>query len=340
MEKTRLREIEEYFSTLNPSEQKAFVDSFSSKLQQCQGLFRRALEDKHEHEIIVCPHCGSVHIRKHGSAHGRRRYYCKECLMTFSDTTGTVLCNIHKPEEFMKYIGLVFGRKTLKECEAELGIAHQTSFDWRHKILSALVNRIPDKMGGVVECDEMEFRESEKGSRRLSGRMPRKRGADFRRNDGRYSSNVKQVITAVSRTGGKVMVPVDGKKVTTGQIEDSIGDKVEDGCVFITDKNAAYCKFSKDHNLQHKTVLAGDHVDWKDRRIHIQHVNSAHSQLRSFIRRHIGISSRYLENYLAWFSYINDYEKEADKTGALARDILCSPLPYAHYQKLKFATHN
>lgn len=314
------------------------MKELSSELLEGGNRFQSALKDKQDHEVVICPHCGSCHIRKSGQSNGRQRYYCKGCGRTFSDTTNTVLRGIKKPELFMRCIGLVFERKTLRECESELGISHQTVFDWRHKILSALASRVPQKVGGVLECDEMEFRESEKGSRHLNGRKPRKRGTDFKRNDGTYNSNVKQIVTIVSRTDDKLMIPVDGKKVTTSQIEESIGGKVVDGCVFITDKNSAYCKFARDHNLQHKRVLSTDHVDKRDRRIHIQHVNATHNLFRKFIKKHFGISSKYLTNYLAWFAYMGDYEKSSDRIAALARDILCSHIPFAHYQRLKLTT--
>lgn len=336
MKSVTLCEIEECLSRLTPEERELLRKDLELMLNQGEGKFQSALEDKQEHEVVVCPHCGGSHIRKIGHVKGRQRYYCNGCGKTFGATTNTVMCKLQKPDLFMWYIGLVFERKTLKQCEEELHIAHQTAFDWRHKILSAMACRVPERIGGVVECDEMEVRESEKGSQHLRRRKPRRRGSDFTRNDGVHGSNVKQVVTAVSRTGRRVMVSVDGKKVTTAQLEDAIGDKVEDGCVFITDKNPAYCKFSKAHNLQHKRVLSTDHVDKSDRRIHIQHVNSTHNLFRNFIKRHVGVSSRYLANYLAWFAYMGDYEKSADKISALARDILCSAIPYAHYRKLKY----
>jgi hypothetical protein len=52
----------------------------------------------------------------------------------------------------------------------------QHGFFWRHKILSAVrANRFED-LAGIVEAEETTFLESDKGSRKITHRKPRKRG--------------------------------------------------------------------------------------------------------------------------------------------------------------------
>lgn len=330
-----IEEIVNYFNDLPQSDQQNLLDLLARELCKGTNPFENAIEEKQNHKVTVCPHCGSLHVQKTGHVHGRQRYLCIDCSKSFGATTNTPMASLKKPGLFVQYIKLVFERKTLKQCEKELGISHQTAFDWRHKILSGLVERMPVIMKGVVECDEMEFRESSKGRRSGLGRKPRKRGTDYKRNDGRHGSNAHQVITAVSRTGETIMVPVEGKKVTTKQIEDSIGDKIEEGSTLITDKNSAYRRFAKDHGLNLKQVLASEHVDRRDRRIHIQHVNAVHSKFRDFVRKHYGISSKYLENYLNWFCYMKDYDPMSDKIGAWLQDLISSALPNENYRRLK-----
>lgn len=43
----------------------------------------------------------------------------------------------------------------------------------------------------------------------------------------------------------------------------------------------------------------------------IQHINSYHSQLKKFMRSFNGVSTKYLNNYLAWNNLVN-YAKESD----------------------------
>lgn len=71
---------------------------------------------------------------------------------------------------------------SIKKIAKELEISIQTSFDWRHKILSSLSKFTPTTLTDVVECDELELALSNKGARTLT-RKPRKRGGDFKRNE-------------------------------------------------------------------------------------------------------------------------------------------------------------
>jgi len=330
-----IKDVISYFNGLTPHGQQDFINLFVREMHKGCGSFENTIKKKQDHQIVVCPHCGSLHIQKRGHSYGRQRYQCIDCSRSFGATTKTPIASLKKPELFERYIKLVFERKTLKQCEAELGISHQTAFDWRHKILSGLVEHVPAIMRGVIECDEIEFRISNKGQRTNLGRKPRKRGSNYKRNDGSYNSNTVQVITAVSRTGESVMVPVKGKKVTTKQIDDSIGGKMEESSTLITDKNSAYRKFAKDNGLKLRQVKSTEHVDKNDRRIHIQHVNATHSKLRGFMGKYRGVSTKYLANYLKWFCYMNDFESMADKVEAWLLDIISSLAPYDNYHRLK-----
>jgi len=71
---------------------------------------------------------------------------------------------------------------SIQKTAKEIGISIQTSFDWRHKVLSSLAGFTPQTLSEVVECDELELALSNKGSRNLK-REPRKRESDFKRNE-------------------------------------------------------------------------------------------------------------------------------------------------------------
>ena len=65
---------------------------------------------------------------------------------------------------------------TLRKCAEKLGIALSTAFVWRHKVLAAMKRLDLPDFEGILETDETYFLYSEKGSRRIQGRKPRKRG--------------------------------------------------------------------------------------------------------------------------------------------------------------------
>ena len=50
--------------------------------------------------------------------------------------------------------------------------------------------------------------------------------------------------------------------------------------------------------ILNRTVSAGEHVRGE---IHIQTANSRHERLKSFLRKHRGVATRYLDSYLRWY---------------------------------------
>jgi len=64
---------------------------------------------------------------------------------------------------------MLLGLSLRESAKRMQDISHTTLFFWRHKILSAIAQM-------VVQMDETYFLYSEKGSRHIQGRKPRKRG--------------------------------------------------------------------------------------------------------------------------------------------------------------------
>jgi len=191
---------------------------------------------------------------------------------------------------------------TIKATAQALNISIQTSFDWRHKILSSLNQFTPTGLSGVVESDELELALSHKGSRNLE-RKPRKRGTDFKRNN-QDEVTVVQVVTAVERGGKTYLKAVESKRLTTEEITKAFDGKITEGTLLITDSHNSYKSFVKENpGLKHKTFIAKDHINKGDKKVHVQTVNNKHKQLKQFLDPFNGVSSKYLQNYLNWFAY-------------------------------------
>jgi len=56
---------------------------------------------------------------------------------------------------------------SIKKTAKDIGICIQTSFDWRHKVLSVLHTEVPNTLEGRVECDEVKLPINQKGERNL-----------------------------------------------------------------------------------------------------------------------------------------------------------------------------
>lgn len=251
-----------------------------------------------------CPHCESIQVYKRGYKNGTQTYSCKNCGKWYRETTGTPLFKIQLKDKWQAYLGLMEKGHSIKKTAKELGISVQTSFDWRHKALSSLEQFVPKKLTDTIECDELELSLSNKGDRNLD-RAPRKRANDFKRNQIKGKVSTVQVVSAIERdTGNKYFKVVETKRLTKEQISKALDGVISDGSTLITDKHNSYKSYASGNTkIKHKRLLAKDHVDRKDKSIHLQKVNNVHSQVRDFIKPFNGVSSKYLQNYLNWYAY-------------------------------------
>ncbi len=187
------KEIKELFSRLSLGTQEALLEELLQD-QELQGkvLVDATKEVSSKREKKPCPHCSSTSVYRRGQQKGVAMYSCKDCLKWYSETTGTPLYEIKLKNKWQAYLKCMEQGMPIKKIAKELGICIQTSFDWRHKILSSLEQFAPVELSNEVECDELELALNNKGNRDLD-RAPRKRGSDFKRNQGKDSITVVQL---------------------------------------------------------------------------------------------------------------------------------------------------
>lgn len=87
---------------------------------------------------LSCPKCTSHRYRKHGKCLGIQRYRCKQCGRCFKETVNTALHGIHDKQKMLSYIDALTNQLTIRSAAATISISVQTSFSWRHKLLSSL----------------------------------------------------------------------------------------------------------------------------------------------------------------------------------------------------------
>ena len=302
----KAREIKQIFRQLSLRDQNELL----SELLLEQELQGKVLEEagnqvSKKRKKKPCPHCSSTKTHKRGKQKGVQMYRCTNCKKWYSETTGTALYDIKLKSKWQAYLNCMEKGMSIKKIAKELDISIQTSFDWRHKILSSLDQFTPDVLSDEVECDELELALNEKGNKSLT-RAPRKRSSDFKRNKGKGIDTTVQVVTAVSRNGDKILKAVESKRLNKKEIAKVLDGKLEDNATLITDKHPSYKAYAKTQpKIKHKQLLAKDHVDKNDKTIHLQKVNNLHGQLRRFLRPFNGVSSKYLQNYLNWFAYVD-----------------------------------
>ena len=68
--------------------------------------------------------------------------------------------------------------------------------------------------------------------------------------------------------------------------------------------------------MQHQELNAKAGVRVKRGIFHIQNVNGHHSRLKGWMRRFNGVATRWLDNYLGWFRFI-DRHGQMDRKDAI-----------------------
>ena len=259
---------------------------------------------------LGCVHCGSTSVKRNGKYRSRQRYLCNDCGKSFNDMTNTPFSGSRYPEKWVKYIELMVEGYTLPKIAKRLKIHISTAFYWRHKILNALGSLGFNQLQGIVESDETFFRESMKGQE-ITHRKAKKRGEKDKK---RGISNLKiAVVVAQDRNGNMIARKAGTGRVKAEEIDTVIGRYIHPSALLCTDTATNYKKFAKIKGLQHETVNERQKQRVKKGIYHIQHVNNSHNRLKGWMERFQGVATKYLDNYLYWFNFLQQSKKMATK---------------------------
>ena len=185
----------------------------------------------------------------------------------------------------------------LRESAEKCGVCLKTAFFMRHRLLEAMAKRMPAfrvEAGGGAELDECFFRESFKGNRsRSESGMPRKPRTRSQGTDGHEKICV---LTGIN-DAGDIFYEIAGRGgLDEAAARELLADKLAVGAIISTDRAHVYRRVLP-------ALGVGAHIASKREEHAINRVNSLHSQMRHFIGRFRGVSTRRLENYLAWFKW-------------------------------------
>ncbi|WP_130609101.1 IS1595 family transposase [Cohnella abietis] len=301
------KDVYEDFSELTKPEQLALFeamkqDLFPDEPDKITKLLKTIRESRFA-SGLGCLHCGSTSVKRNGKYRSRQRYLCHDCGKSFNDMTNTPFSGSRYPEKWMKYIELMVEGFTLPKIAEKLQLHISTTFYWRHKILNALGSLGFNQLQGIVESDETFFRESLKGKREITHRKSKKRGEkDVKRG----ISNLKiAVVVAQDRNGNIIARKAGTGRVKAEEIDGAIGKYIHPSALLCTDTATNYKKFAKIKGLQHETVNERQKQRVKNGIYHIQHVNNFHNRLKTWMERFQGVATKYLDNYLYWFRWLD-----------------------------------
>lgn len=150
------------------------MDKANAELPQRQRADRRVSKD-------LCPHCGSEHVVRNGSASGLQRYKCCDCRRTFNALTGTPLARLRHKTKWLAQAELLRNGVTITQAAQQLKVARSTAFRWRRRFMAAPKTIQAQSLVGIAEADETFFLHSRKGQRGLNRKPPRRGGSATQR---------------------------------------------------------------------------------------------------------------------------------------------------------------
>lgn len=283
-------------------------------------------------QVTSCPHCKSTDIFGHGIYKGRRRYKCKGCTKTFNDFTGTAISGIKKTEKFQEYLGMVVESLTIRKAASKLGVNIKTAFDWRHKLLSSLPKVSGQGFSGIVECDDKLLDINDKGNKKLN-RKSFKRPSDRKTKRG-VSNDKVSVMVASDRKGNMTMQVAKIGRIDTQSIEKTIGNLVSKENILCSDAHPSIVSWAKGKEIEHHTFVASkQHV--KSKCYHVQHVNSIDNRYERWVKGFYGVATKYLDNYLNWFVFLEKAKKSVNPINDLAMEIAANISAIDNYQSVE-----
>lgn len=282
-------------------------------------------------QTSICPSCGGNKISGNGKHNGVQRYVCRSCKKYFRETTGSLTHNLKKSDLLSKYMYNMLLGFSIRKCAEQTGICVQTSFDWRHKIISSFDELRPSEFEGIVESDDIFFLESGKGNRELD-RKSRTRGSKATKRG--ISNEQVAVVVTQDRTGNQELAVVKRGRISKNDLDKTLGEKLGEGVILCTDAHRSYTAFAKDKGIQHHKFIANKGQRVVNQVYHVQNVNNTAKRLRSWMRPYNGVATKYLQNYLNWFMVLEKIKNNSNRLKAFATCAMASSSTYKFWNSI------
>lgn len=327
---TPIGRLHQEFQKLTDTEKQSFLaEIVSQSTGQTEVFMLKAeinqVQKKH------CPYCKSPSIIANGRNKGVQRFRCKECGKNFSENAGTSIANLKKGHLWKTYIQHMFDGHSVARCAKLTGISIQTSFDWRHKVLSSLQSLSPEKFEGISESDDIFFNYSEKGSRSLN-RKPRKRGNHHIKQG--ISDDKVAVILTCDRKNHKDLQVAKRGRIRKSDIEKVLSGKLDKSSVLCTDSHRSFTAFAKAEGIPHQKIHARKKQYVKDKIYHVQNANQTARAVKDWMTGFNGVATKYLQNYMSWFMVLEQIKGKTDRIKEFALAALVSTSAWSVFKNL------
>lgn len=304
------QEFQEYFKGSDKGVQQQMVNTLLGFMDSSSAITAQT-----DDLAVTCPHCESKKLRANGKLNQVQRYVCNSCGKNFSETTGKVWYNLKKKDKMNTYLYCLLSGYSIRKSAKETGLSIQTSFDWRHKLLTAFCSVWVDGFEGICESDDLFFLHSEKGNRKLD-RKARKRGSKATKRG--ISDEQVAVIATCDRSGNKDMKVAARGRISKKDIDQVLQGKLSKVDTLCSDSHRSYAAFAKSEQVEHRKFNASKGQRVKDKVYHVQNVNNMDSRLRKWMEQFNGVATKYLQNYLNWFLVLEKVKNSTQRLQSMS----------------------
>ncbi len=225
---------------------------------------------------LACPKCASTSFRKHGKDGGIQRFQCKECGRTFKETINTPLHWIHHKEKMGQYVWTMKNRQSIRSAANHLEISKNTSFSWRHKLLSSLSSTESNQANAPAGICEIRLPYSYKGKTTKGAKsMPETR------------------TVLVTDARGIPCLSLLKKKKQVSEISDLLATRIHPDAEIAGAKSNVVTRAVKKigrmvkHHTSNKNIVA--------------QASKTAAELACWMERFKGVATKYLQQYWDWF---------------------------------------
>lgn len=298
----------EYYNSLSGESRREFIDKLYQMLIADGSDPVDYQKFKQQSRALICPRCKSEKIVRNGVADGKQKYKCKSCKYQFIYTAGTFIYKLHKPTAMLDYIRCMLEGKSIRACASEVGISVTTSFNWRHRILSALESLDEDiKFSGIIETEEVVIKQNKKNA---------------------------HILLVADRDGGVYAKYMGDKAITSVEINNELKNKIDPLTVCCV-KNTKEFRDIRKYDIKKTVVIKNEKV--KTGIYHMKIVKNEEDNLKKLLSQYKNISTKYLQGYLKFYVLKNNYlsgNVDAD-VGRLLNIASSASIPSKNYEKNK-----
>jgi len=287
---------------------------------------------------MICPKCGSDHVGKNGSAHGKSRFRCKDCGAYFGPTSGKLTAGTYSSEKaWDAFVEGMLCDDSLPVLSEKCGVSLSTAHSWRMKLFCQVANSVEGRiLKGVIQEDEFYLPSSFKGNWKGAANLgiekdytevvpdyrkygfrdyPHERGSQDRRRG--LSKDKVCIATAIDDGRNVIGKPIGRGNVSCNGLDYAFTSRLDQQSILVTDKSKGGIKYAESTGIAHFAL--DSKTETRKGQYNLQMVNSLHSIISEISHSRSCFATKNAELYITWEAW-----KLLNRTRSLAekKDIL------------------